>query len=252
MVDLSQLSDGDITVAIAIAVLLILFIAYWYNNNSASTAAAKSGFDDRTGAPSNNYVADAKIGDVVREGDVPIKQTLTIPSQKDHLLKSTNPETAHFIEEAENEARFYGIENLVDDTYQYPTDNAEIDYERYIKEKNIDKRTFDNQLRWVEEMKPWSATTVKVVDRDLDLEATLPFWGLRRPQATNQGEYQYQVTEIDKSDLLRNEPFNFISNPLSNLYAQQDAERGFRGKPLSTREHNLSNEQKWMDKSDGR
>lgn len=92
------------------------------------------------------------------------------------------------------------------DTMQYHSPSPAIDYGSYITDLIVDPRTRDNHRRWVEEMKPWSGTAMKV--DDLDMENYVDFTGLRRPQAVVQYN-PLQLTEIDTYDLAKNKKFNF-------------------------------------------
>jgi hypothetical protein len=92
------------------------------------------------------------------------------------------------------------------DTMQYHCASPAIDYGSFITDLVSDPRTRDNHRRWVEEMKPWSGTAMKV--DDLDVEPTIDFIGLRRPQAVVQYN-PLQLTEIDTYDLASNKRFDF-------------------------------------------
>jgi len=92
------------------------------------------------------------------------------------------------------------------DTMQYHTPSPALDYDSFITDLVVDPRTRDNHRRWVEEMKPWSGTAMKV--DDLDMENYIDFQGLRRPQAVVQYN-PLQLTEIDTYDLAKNKKFNF-------------------------------------------
>lgn len=93
-----------------------------------------------------------------------------------------------------------------EDTMQYHSPIPDIDYGDYITDLVTDPRTRDNHKRWVEEMKPWSGTAMKV--DNLDMENYVDFIGLRRPQAVVQYN-PLQLTEIDTYDLAVNPKFNF-------------------------------------------
>ena len=92
------------------------------------------------------------------------------------------------------------------DSMQYHTTSPALDYDTYVTDLVIDPRTRDNHRKWVEEMKPWSGTAMKV--DDLDMENYVEFTGLRRPQAVVQHN-PHQLTEIDSDDLAKNAKFNF-------------------------------------------
>jgi len=93
------------------------------------------------------------------------------------------------------------------DTMQYHAAAPAIDYGSYITDLVVDPRTRDNHDRWVEEMKPWSGVAMKV--DTLDIEPTLDFQGLRRPQAVVQHN-PLMLTEADTYTLSGNRPFNFM------------------------------------------
>ncbi len=92
------------------------------------------------------------------------------------------------------------------DVMQYHSAAPAIDYNSYVTDLIVDPRTADNHRRWVEEMKPWSGTAMKV--DTLDMENYIDFQGLRRPQAVVQYN-PLQLTEIDTFDLSVNKPFRF-------------------------------------------
>lgn len=92
------------------------------------------------------------------------------------------------------------------ETFQAHEPQPGIDYASYITDLVVDPRTKDNHRRWVEEMKPWSGTAMKV--DTLDMETYVDFIGLRRPQAVVQYN-PLQLTEIDTYDLAVNPKFNF-------------------------------------------
>ncbi len=96
--------------------------------------------------------------------------------------------------------------DMAKDTFQAHETTPSIDYGSYITDLVVDPRTRDNHQRWVEEMKPWSGTAMKV--DDLDMENYVDFVGLRRPQAVVQYN-PLQLTEIDTYDLAKNKKFNF-------------------------------------------
>jgi len=92
------------------------------------------------------------------------------------------------------------------DVMQYHSAAPAIDYNSFVTDLVVDPRTKDNHRRWVEEMKPWSGTAMKV--DDLEMANYVDFQGLRRPQAVVQYN-PLQLTEIDTFDLSVNQPFRF-------------------------------------------
>jgi hypothetical protein len=97
-------------------------------------------------------------------------------------------------------------QDTTSDTMQYHSASPAGDYGSYITDLIVDPRTKDNHRRWVEEMKPWSGAPMKV--DDLDVEPTIDFIGLRRPQAVVVYN-PTSLTEIGPEDLISNAKFNF-------------------------------------------
>jgi hypothetical protein len=92
------------------------------------------------------------------------------------------------------------------DTLQAHTPQESMNYGEYVTDLIADPRLRDNQRRWVEEMKPWSGTAMKV--DDLDLGDYVNFTGLRRPQPTAVLN-PMQLNWLDPADLATNPAFNF-------------------------------------------
>jgi hypothetical protein len=92
------------------------------------------------------------------------------------------------------------------DTTQYHTSQPAINYDKYIVDLVADTRVKANHDKWLEEMQPWTGTTMKV--DNLDIEPYISFTGLRRPQAVVQYN-PMQITEADTWDLSGNPKFNF-------------------------------------------
>lgn len=89
-----------------------------------------------------------------------------------------------------------------------------IDYETFLDNLVIDERLLHNHSSWVNEMLPWSGTAKSVDNIDEAMANSLPFVGLRRPQAVVQSPDALFQTEIDASYLAGNAPFNFTAtNP---------------------------------------
>jgi len=86
--------------------------------------------------------------------------------------------------------------------------NNNLDYGAYVTDLIIDPRTKDNHRRWVEEMAPWSGTSMTVDDMDEAMEATTDFIGLRRPQPVAQYN-PMMLTERDTWTFIENNRFNF-------------------------------------------
>jgi len=93
------------------------------------------------------------------------------------------------------------------DTIQYHTQEPGMDYNGHITDLISGPRMRQNHANWVDEMRPWGGTTMKV--DTLDVENYVPFTGLRRPQAVHQSDNRLFITEVDEGDLARHNKFNF-------------------------------------------
>lgn len=80
------------------------------------------------------------------------------------------------------------------------------DYNSYIRSLVCDDRMMANQAAWVKEVQPFSQTSLKI--NDFDIEPYVDFIGLRRPQAV--AVYNpTQLTELAPEDLASNKKFDF-------------------------------------------
>jgi hypothetical protein len=92
------------------------------------------------------------------------------------------------------------------ETFAVHTPSPALNYQEVVTDLAVDPRTRESHMKWVQEMEPWSGTA-KSVD-NLDMETTLNFQGLRRPQAVVQNN-PMMLTEITTEDLAVNPKFNF-------------------------------------------
>ena len=83
------------------------------------------------------------------------------------------------------------------------------DYDSYVQHLVIDNRMRDNHNKWTSEMLPWAGTAMSVDNIDEAVANSLPFQGLRRPQAIVQDSNALYKTEIDASDFINNPKFRF-------------------------------------------
>jgi hypothetical protein len=130
-------------------------------------------------------------------------------AERSQWFSATGPETHVLSAPACASAEHFNTEvahDAASDSMQYHQPGPAIDYGEYVTDLVTDPRTRDNHRRWVEEMKPWSGTAMKV--DTLDMENYVDFIGLRRPQAVVQYN-PLQLTEIDTYDLAVNPKFNF-------------------------------------------
>jgi hypothetical protein len=80
------------------------------------------------------------------------------------------------------------------------------DYNAYVTEVIADDRMLQNHAEWVKEVKPFSQTSMVI--REFDIEPSINFVGLRRPQAV--AVYNpTQLTELSPEDLAPNPKFDF-------------------------------------------
>jgi hypothetical protein len=206
-------------VLVALLVVLVLIVAY-----QGSSWMRGGGCDAFSAGPSNNpYAALNKQLDAARGSRVDgYNQPRSLDARaRDQSGQSSfggrsGPEAVAEAErelwnaalEADNAGSFNSevAQDVSADTMQYHSAAPPGDYDSYITDLVVDPRTRDNHRKWVEEMKPWSGTAMTV--DDLDLEPTVDFIGLRRPQAVAQYN-PLQLTEIDSGDLISNPRFNF-------------------------------------------
>jgi hypothetical protein len=88
-----------------------------------------------------------------------------------------------------------------------PDPNAEAnDYGAYMRSLIADDRMLANHAAWAKEVQPFSQTSIKI--NDFDIEPYVDFIGLRRPQAV--AVYNpTQLTELAPEDLSPNKKFEF-------------------------------------------
>lgn len=80
------------------------------------------------------------------------------------------------------------------------------DYGTYMRSLIADDRMLQNHAAWVKEVQPFSQTSLKI--NDFDIEPYVDFIGLRRPQAV--AVYNpTQLTELAPEDLAPNKKFDF-------------------------------------------
>jgi hypothetical protein len=109
------------------------------------------------------------------------------------------------------------INSFTDNPTYDPIDQAELemilppskydqDYSNYLLSLGVDKKVKEGQDEWVGEVKPWSGA-VKKID-NIELEADLPFQGLRRVEGVKPTEHDIclsQVTEVAYDDVKDND-----------------------------------------------
>lgn len=93
------------------------------------------------------------------------------------------------------------------DAMQHHERTPQLDYGAYLSDMVIDPRTRQHHQEWVKDMKPWSQTSTKIAE--FDIEPSVDFLGLRRPQAVYQSPSALFVTERDATDFADNPKFNF-------------------------------------------
>jgi hypothetical protein len=91
-------------------------------------------------------------------------------------------------------------------TENFTGDTPAGDYGGYISDLMLDPQLRESHKKWVNEILPFSGTAMAV--DGLDMEPTIDFIGLRRPQPVAVHN-PLQLTEIGSDDLSGNKPFNF-------------------------------------------
>lgn len=93
----------------------------------------------------------------------------------------------------------------------WAADAASFNYDDFTRAGVISARQAENHSKWVSEMRPYSGSNLIVRDA-LDVEASLPFRGLQRPQAVAVSPNAAQITDhIHMEDLLHNKKFKFVA-----------------------------------------
>ena len=194
-----------------LAVLIIVFALYsYYNKKSTLVSQPAIAVADSTGA--------------LLHQPIPV---IAQPAKHDHdsvhpedVMQAAQMKNLH--EQSINPRTDEGM--MVDNWAQSgATRGPNQDYNAYMLDQVLDQRTIDNQMKWNDEVKPWSQVSF-TVDIDLDLEATLNFLGLRRPQPIPISENRFYVTEIDSAQLAVNPKFNFNgTNVLEEALAKTEA-----------------------------
>ena len=79
------------------------------------------------------------------------------------------------------------------------------DYNSHVTNLVADARVLENQHKWATEMGPWSGTAFSPDDIDELMGNSLPFVGLRRPQAVAQGPDALFITAVGAVDFISNQ-----------------------------------------------
>lgn len=217
-------------VLIALLVVLVIIVAYqgrdWMRGRGSYDGFAGSGGCNPHQQYPEGYhnpytVLNKKLDEIRGYRDDGFNQVpyYRLPRGLDRYHRAGANIKPEMIAEAEREQWYAGLDadsagqfntELMSDpaaeTFQPHCPAPAIDYDGYIADLVVDPRTRDNHRRWIEEMKPWSGTAMMV--DNLDMEPTIDFIGLRRPQAVVQYN-PLQLTEIDTHDLAVNPKFNF-------------------------------------------
>ena len=196
-------------ILVSLLVLLVIIVAYQGCNWTKDRNDSRGGYEPRGGCDgfrSRDYSPRAVLGKQLSS-----LEGVRNPSRLAAHHKSGAATSPEKIAEAEREMWLAATEsantggfdtfagqNTASDTTQYHEAGPGIAYNEYITDLVLDDRTKENHTKWANEMKPWSATTMKVDNMDEALAMSTHRVGIGAFALNAPVQYNpTQLTEID-------------------------------------------------------